>query len=190
MIILQLIFFQNQRQKQLQQKQHLVLMQVFENKDASLKCNVIILFWVKRSILTNSNFLILGNVVKEFDVRATWLFDLGKGQMDGNEEFFYHIIHEATEDDTRAVIRRVDTFEPLPNGPEEFYPKTGKTLNGLDIRGPVYSAETYLGKVWWKIVKIDREWTITIQIIKGKSNYFLESEINACLKFYFMIHNS
>ena len=101
---------------------------------------------------------------------------MGKGQEHGNKEFWYEV-----STPTRAAIVRTDTNELLPNGPEEFNPKTGKTANGLDVRGPVYSAETYLGKVWWKIVKIDREWTITIQIIKGKSNYFLESEINACL---------
>lgn len=94
---------------------------------------------------------------------------MGKGQEYGNEEFFYEIV-----DYDRAKIQRDGTWEMLPNGPEEFNPITGKTDNGLDVRGPVYSAETYLGKVWWKIVKIDKDWpnTMTIQMIESKSKYF------------------
>ena len=87
-------------------------------------------------------------MVKEFEVEGTSTFDLGKGQEYGNEEFFYRLI-----DYTHAAIQRYGTLEMLPNGPEEFNPKTGRTVRqGLDIRGPVYSADTYLGKVQWKIV--------------------------------------
>ena len=119
-------------------------------------------------------------MVKEFDVVGTWTFDLGKGQQNGNEEFWYRIM-----DDTHAAIQRTATNETLPNGPEEFNPITGKTASGLDVRGPVYSAETYLGKVLWKIAKIDTHddyRTITIQIIESKSEYFLESKIRFLLE--------
>ena len=112
--------------------------------------------------------MILGNVVKEFDVRGTYTFDLGKGKEGGNEEFQYELF---SKNNTRALIQRYHTSRPLANGPEVFNPKTGKTVNGVDVVGPVYSAETYLGKVWWKIVKIDTDLTITIQIIKGKNKY-------------------
>ena len=92
---------------------------------------------------------------------------MGKGQESGNKEFWYKV-----STDTRAAIVRTDTLELLPNGPEEFNPKSGKTVNGLDVLGPVYTAETHLGKVWWKIVKVDTDsWPpyITIQIVDGKS---------------------
>ena len=105
--------------------------------------------------------------MKEFKVRGTYDFDLGKGQEGGNMEFWYEVLSN-----TRAVIQRYDTSGPLVNGPEVFNPKTGKTVNDLDVVGPLYSAETYLGKVWWKIVKIDTDRTITIQIIQGKTKYF------------------
>ena len=127
------------------------------------------------SILTNSNALISGNAVKEFDVRGTKTFDLGKGKEYGNEEFLFEIV-----DYNHAVIQRYGTWEMLPDGPEEFNPNTGKTVSGLDVRGPVYSADTYLGKVRWQIVKIDTDlpYTMTIrsQLIEGKRKYFLDEK--------------
>ena len=100
---------------------------------------------------------------------------MGKGQEYGNEEFWYEVFS-----DTSVAIVRTETMELLPNGPEVFDLETGKTVNGIDVRGPVYSAETYLGKVWWKIVKIDTDSmrTMTIQIIESKSKYFLKLKIN------------
>ena len=91
---------------------------------------------------------------------------MGEGREGGNREFWYEGIS-----DTRAVIRRDDTSGPLANGPEVFNPKTGKTVNGLDVVGPVYSTETYLGQALWKIVKIHTDHTITIQKIQGKRKY-------------------
>ena len=127
------------------------------------------------SILTNSNALISGNAVKEFDVKGTYPFDLGKGKEHGNKEFFFEIA-----DDNHANILRHGTWEMLPDGPEEFNPNTGKTVSGLDVRGPVYSADTYLGKVRWQIVKIDTDlpYTMTIrsQLIEGKRKYFLDEK--------------
>jgi len=106
-----------------------------------------------------------GNVVKEFDVSSTMPFDLGKGQEYGNREFFFELVDD---NPLLAKIQRYGTWETLPNGPEEFNLKTGKTASGFDVVGPVYSADTYLGKVWWRIEKIDTDlpYTITIQIIE------------------------
>ena len=96
---------------------------------------------------------------------------MGKGKEYGNKEFFFELAG-----DNHANILRYGTLEMLPDGPEEFNLNTGKTVSGLDVRGPVYSADTYLGKVRWQIVKIDTDlpYTMTIrsQLIEGKRKYF------------------